>query len=83
MWGRGLLDIGEKRIAVYGAVEHQWCHDAVVPQASDEGAGLAMPVRNGTDPSFAPWRPTMRARHVGLGPSLIDEDQTFDVEQRF
>jgi hypothetical protein len=34
---------------------------------------------NTADQPVAAWRSTVRARHVGLGPGLIDEDQALGI----
>ena len=78
--GEELLDIGQKSVAIDRAIEHQRSDHAIVPQAGDEGAGLPVSMRYCADQPLAARCPAARARHVGLGPCFIDEDQPCDVE---
>ena len=39
-----------------------------------------MAVRHLVDKPLAAWCPTMGARHVGLGPGLVDEDQASGID---
>ena len=78
--GEELLDIGNEGIAIDRAIEHQRSDYAVMPQAGDEGAGLPVSIRYRTHQSLAARRSAACARHVGLGPCFIDEDQACDVE---
>jgi hypothetical protein len=63
-----LFDIGEKPLAVDGAVEQAGRFDAVVAQRSQEGRGFPVAVRDLGDEPAAARRPAVKARHVGLGP---------------
>ena len=75
-----LLDIDQEAFAVDRTIEDPWGIDTVVAQRRHEGHGLPMAVRNlGFEP-FAPRRPTPKRRHIGLGPSLVDEDQALRVD---
>jgi len=70
-----LLDIDLKRLAVDRTVEEPWGIDAIMTERGEEGHGLPATVGDlGPEPRAA-RRPSPERRHVGLGPSLIEEDQ--------
>ena len=80
VWHQGrdedLLDVCSEALAVDRAVENPWSVDAVMAQGSQEGGGLPAAVRNlGFEPHAARC-PAPQRRHVGLGPGLVNEDQT-------
>jgi len=75
-----LLDIGLEGVAVDRAVEDHGRRQAGEAEASDEGRGLPMPLRDAGAQPLALGRPAMEARHVGRRPSLIDEDETLWIE---
>ena len=75
-----LFDPGGEACPVDRAIQHHWSHDAVVPEPCQEGECLPVPVRHLVDQRRAARRPAARARHVGLGPGLVDEDQTGGIE---
>ena len=70
-----LFDVGEKALAVDGAVEQAGRLDAVVAQSGQERRGLPVAVRDLGDEPSAARRPAVEAGHVGLGPGLVDEDE--------
>src|ERR1700692_932809 len=56
-----LLDIGAEAAAIDGAAEHQGCHDPVMPQPGQKGAGIPMAEwrlcdQAFTSPAPATWR---------------------------
>jgi len=62
--------------AIDGAIHDAGGGDFVGPQGGQEGQSLPMPVRHlGVQPLTARATP-MRARHVRLGPGLVNENQT-------
>jgi len=71
-----LLDIGFEAFAVDWSIKDARCVDAVVPQGGQECECLPMPVRRLPTQALSPQSPAMGADHVGLGPGLIDEDET-------
>jgi hypothetical protein len=75
-----LFDIGEKELAVDGTVEHAGRVDAVVAQRSQECCGLPVAMRHLGDEPASARRPAVKARHVGLGPGLVDEDETRRID---
>ncbi len=75
-----LLDIGKEAAAVDRAVDHARCVDPIDAQRSKEGQGLPMTVRHFGDQPLTARRAPIGARHVGLGPGLIDEDEASGVQ---
>ena len=75
-----LLDIGEELLAVDGAIEEARRIDAVVAQGGQEGECTPSAMRGAADQALAAWPPASQRRHIGLGPSLVDEDQAFGVD---
>ena len=49
-------------------------------EGADEGRGLPVAVRNADPEALAPEAAPVPARHVGLGPGLVDEHQARGVE---
>lgn len=75
-----LLDIGEEALAVDRAIDHSRRVDPVMAKRCEEGQRLPVAVRHlGTQPLASPAA-TMGAHHVGLGPSLVDEDEATGVK---
>jgi hypothetical protein len=70
-----LFDIGVEALAVDGPVKQAGRFDAVVAQGGEESRGLPFALRDLVDEPLAPWRPATQARHIGLRPGFIDEDQ--------
>ena len=75
-----LLDIGLKALAVDRTVKKPWGFNAVVAQRSQERRCLPVPVRDLGRKPHAERRPPAQRRHVGLGPGLVDEDQTLRLD---
>src|SRR4029077_18712118 len=76
-----LPDVGQEPRAIDRPVEQAGGLDGVLAQRSQERRGLPMTVWDlGKEPLPA-RRPAVRARHVGLGPGLIDEDQARWIDQ--
>ena len=71
-----LLDIDPKPLTVDRAIEKPGRFDAVVTQGSHEGHGIPMSERSLGHQPFALRRPASQRRHVGLGPGLVNENQT-------
>jgi len=75
-----LLDIGEETRAIDRPIEHAGGGNPVVTQAGEEGHRPPVPVRNLAEQSCAARAATVGARHVGLGPGLVDEDEAGRIE---
>src|SRR5258707_3098032 len=76
---QNLLDVNCEALTVDRAIENPWGLDPIVAQCGQEGCGLPMAVRDfGCEPGAA-RRPAPQGGHVGLGPGLIDEDQTLRI----
>jgi hypothetical protein len=75
-WEKDLLNIGLEQVAIDRTIEYARCGDSIAAQGSQEGHGFPVPLRHiGLQP-FAFPAPAADRRHVGLGPGLIDEDQS-------
>jgi hypothetical protein len=75
-WDQELLDIGAKALAVDRTVEQARGLDAIVAQGGEKDRGLPRPMRDLVDEPLAARRPTVKPRHVGLGPGLVEKQQT-------
>jgi hypothetical protein len=75
-----LFDMGEESLAVDGSVEQARRLEAVVAHGGQEGRSFPAAVRNLVDGPLAAGRPTVKARHVGLGPGLVNEDQSSGID---
>src|ERR1035437_8568442 len=73
--GEELLDIGFEAFAVDRSIKDARRVDPVVPQGRKECERLPMPVRRLSAQALPSQSPAAGADHVGLGPSLIDEDE--------
>jgi hypothetical protein len=47
-----------------------------VPQSRQERERLPIAVRGLAVQALSPWPPAMSANHVGLGPGIVDKDET-------
>ena len=70
-----LLDIGEEASAVDRPVDDAWGLEAVTAQGGEEGECPPVAVRDLGDEALAAGAAAVGSGHVGLGPSLVDEDQ--------
>ena len=77
-----LLDIGEELLTIYGAVEEAGRVDPVTAERGQEGERAPSAVRGLADQALTAWPPAPQGGHVGLGPSLVDEDQAGGVYTR-
>ena len=75
-----LLDIGAEAFAVDRAVEQAGRIDPVVSQGGKKRRGLPLALRDFVDEALSLRRPAAKPGHVGLGPSLVDEDQTPGID---
>ena len=75
-----LFDISEEAFAIDRPVNDAGRVDAVAPQGRQERQGFPMALRHLRQESVPARCPATRARHVGLRPSLIDEDQPCRVK---
>ena len=71
-----LFDIGTELDPVDRAVEQDRGVDPVMTQRGQEGECAPFAAGSLSDEALASLRPAARAGHVGLGPSLVDKDQT-------
>ena len=75
-----LLDIGAEAFAVDRAVEQAGRIDAVIAKSGKERRGFPLALRDLVDEALSLRRPAAKPGHVGLGPRLVDEDQTPGID---
>ena len=75
-----LFDISAKAEPIDRPVEDAGRIDAVAAQGRQEGQSAPASVRHLGDQPGATSTTPVTARHVGLGPSLVDEDQALGVK---
>jgi len=78
-WDQELLDPSEEELTIDRAIKNAGRVDPIGSQRSQEGHGLPSAVRHVSDEPLALWSAAMRARHVRLRPSLVDEDQALRI----
>jgi hypothetical protein len=77
---KDLFDIEAEAVAVDWTFKEPWRLDPVMAQSCQERHGLPAAVRNLGRQPLAAWRPSPQCRHIGPGPGLVDEDQTFRLD---
>ena len=75
-----LLDIGAEAFAIDGPVEQARRIDAVIAKSGKERRGFPLALRDLVDEALSLRRPAAKPGHVGLGPRLVDEDQTPGID---
>ena len=75
-WYEELLDPGGEVEAIDRPVEHAWRIDPIMPERGQEGQCPPMAEGGAGNQLLATRCPSADRRHVGLGPGLIDEDET-------
>lgn len=78
-WQQELLDIALEACAVDGTVKDARCRDAIDTQGGKEGHCLPVAMRHKCLQALAFLAPTAKWCHIGLGPSLINEDETRSI----
>ena len=81
-WQKDLLDVDPEALAVDGSFEDPRRIDAVMAECCQKGHGLPVAVRDFRIEPLAARAPAAQRRHVGLGPSLVDEDKAFWINAR-
>jgi len=74
-WHQALLDPCCEGDAIDGAIKDEGGDDAVVAQAGQESQRLPMTVGNFCNERLSALTPAAGARHIGLDPGLVDEDE--------
>ena len=70
-----LLDVGQETLAVDRTIDHTRRVDAIMTEGGQEGQRPPAAMRGLGDEPLAPSRTAVGARHIGLGPGFVDEDQ--------
>jgi hypothetical protein len=71
-----LFNVGEEQLAVDCTVEYAGGDQTIRGQGSNESRSLPVTLRRGVDQPGAALGAPARADHVGLGPGLVDENQS-------
>jgi hypothetical protein len=79
-WGEDLFDIEQEALAIDWPFDQPGRHYPIVSQGGDEGQGFPAAVRNLGRQALAARGPAAQGCHVGLGPSLVDEDQARGID---
>ena len=77
-----LFDIGQESAAVDRPIEHAWGGDPIGAKGGEESQRSPAAARRLGDEPLASLAAAMGARHVGLGPALIDEDHAGRTKAR-
>ena len=77
-----LLDISAEAHAIDRSVDDAGRGEAVATQRRQEREGSPSPEGRFGDEAFASGASAMGARHVGLGPGLVDEDKPPRIDPR-
>lgn len=74
-WNEHFCNVEEKALAIDGTIDEPGRFDAIMPKRCQERQSVPMAIGGfgRQAPSF--WRPTAQRRHIGFGPSLVDEDE--------
>lgn len=75
-----LFDISQEAHAVDRAVEDAGCCQPVASKCCQEGHGAPVPMRREVHQAFSLSPPATQRRHIGLDPSLINEDEAFGIK---
>ena len=79
---KNLLDISAEAHAIDRSVDDAGRGEAVATQRRQEREGSPSPEGRFGDEAFASGASAMGARHVGLGPGLVDEDKPPRIDPR-
>jgi hypothetical protein len=79
-WHEDLLDIRQEASAIDRTVKDARRIDPVGAQRCEEGERPPFAERHLGKEAAAPRASSMQARHVGLGPGLVDEDEPRRIE---
>ena len=74
------LDIGSESLAVDRSLKKPGCFDSIEAQCGHEGHRGPASLWDLCDQALAERRPSTQRRHIGLGPRLVDEDETLRLD---
>ena len=74
-WQKHLLDIGQEAAAIDRTVDDAGGIDPIASEGCQESHGPPAALRHLGEQPLPARCPAAQARHVGLGPGLVDEDQ--------
>jgi hypothetical protein len=65
-----LLDVSQERRTIDRPVEHQWRHQRILTQTAQEGGGMPVPIRHGSDQALTATGPAMAGAMFVVAQSL-------------
>ena len=77
--GELCFDVALKGVAIHGSIDHPWCDKAVMSQTGNECHGFPVTVRDGGNHPAAFAAAPPQARHLGVDPGFIDENDLADA----
>ena len=75
-----LIDVEAEAFAIDRAIDEPGCLDAIVTEGGEEGHGGPSTVWHLARQALTLGPPASQRRHIGLGPSLVDEDQAGRID---
>src|ERR1700730_17457632 len=79
-WHQYLLDIGEEGLPIDRAVDDARRVDSIAAERGQKSERLPVAMRNLRHQPYAARAAPMSARHIGLGPGLIDENHARRIQ---
>jgi hypothetical protein len=83
-WSQGrdedLVDVLAEGLAIDRALDEPRRLDAIMPKGSEEGHGRPAAMWHLRREALATRAPAAQRRHIGLGPGLVDEDETGGID---
>ena len=77
-WREDFPHVRQEHVAIHRSIKQQWSGEAVVAQGGDEGGRAPVTVRHRAQAALgAPGAP-VEARHLGVEPRFIKEDEAGD-----
>ena len=76
---KDLLHVEQEALTIDGAIKQAGRGDAITAKCGKEGQCFPMPMRHMSHQSLALGAPSPQGCHVGLGPRLINEHKTIDI----
>lgn len=75
-----LVDVLAEGLAIDRAIDEPWRLDAIMPKGSEEGHGRPAAMWHLGREALTARAPAAQRRHIGLGPSLVDEDEAGGID---
>ena len=75
-----MFDISQETRSIHWPIEHTGCGDLIVTQGGNECCRHPVPMRHRCDEALTARRASIKARHIGLCSSFINEHKMFRVQ---